>query len=105
MNVVFAISVDVRLSSKTRRESGHPGSAGRAKSHTCQNDVAWLGTYLTASRRFRGEADACIPSRLPFANVRTAVDVQHLPSDVWSLGQINHGIHNFLNGRNASHWG
>src|SRR5262245_38498995 len=42
---------------------------------------------------------------LPFANVRTAVHVQHLPSDVRSLGQINHGIHNLLNGRNASHWG
>jgi len=46
-----------------------------------------------------------IPSPLPFAIVRTAVHVQHLPGNVRSLGQINHGIHNLLNGRNASHWG
>src|ERR1700722_17466567 len=43
--------------------------------------------------------------RLPFANVRTAVHVQHLPGNVRCFSQINHGIHNLLNVRNASHWG
>jgi AraC family transcriptional regulator of adaptative response/methylated-DNA-[protein]-cysteine methyltransferase len=47
---------------------------------------------------------ACL-HRSPFASVGTAVHVQHLPGDVPSLGQINHGIHDLLNGRNASHWG
>ena len=49
-------------------------------------------------------APACL-RWLPFANVGTAVHVQHLPGDVRSFGQINHGIHDLLNGRNASHWG
>ena len=44
-------------------------------------------------------------SQLPFANVRTAIHVQHLPGNVRSFGQINYGIHNFLNVRNASHRG
>jgi hypothetical protein len=43
--------------------------------------------------------------RLPFANVRTAVHVQHLPGNVRCLSQINHGIHHLLNVRNASHRG
>jgi hypothetical protein len=54
---------------------------------------------------FGGKHPSAYLRRLPFANVRTAVHVQHLPSDVRSLGQINHGIHDLLNGRNASHWG
>jgi hypothetical protein len=36
-------------------------------------------------------------SGLMSANVRAAVDVQHLSGHVRSLGQIDHGIHDLLN--------
>ena len=69
-----------------------------------------LGFYnfarmVLARCMFKGTCNAFDHGRLPFANVGTAVHVQHLAGDVRSLGQINHGIHNLLDGRNAPHWG
>src|ERR1700726_2744939 len=43
--------------------------------------------------------------RLPFAYVRAAIDVQHLPSNVWRFCQEHDRIHDFLGVRDAPHWG
>jgi hypothetical protein len=53
----------------------------------------------TAARRARNLGGS------PFASVRPAVDVQHLARNMRGFGQKNHGIHDLLNGRNASHRG
>ena len=34
--------------------------------------------------------------RLPFAYVRAAIDVQHLPGNVWRFNQEHDRIHDFL---------
>src|SRR3954468_21380584 len=41
---------------------------------------------------------------LPFANVRTAIHVQHLPCNLPRFCQIEHGAGNLLNHGDRAHW-
>jgi hypothetical protein len=42
---------------------------------------------------------------LPFAQVCTAVNMQHFPGNVWRFNQEHDRIHDFLSVRDASHGG
>src|SRR5262249_28513481 len=72
---------------------------------TCQTALAAKGAECqvlsSAARRWLAKS----LWELPFARVRTAVDVQHLPGDVTSFSQINDGLSDVLRVGDRAHRG